>query len=164
VVSQAWTLQVLQGDGASGRPRAGARARTDEASRQGHKALRCRACSRQISDESQIFTPPDTALLFVNRFGFVHEILTVRAAQNLLPWGAATTVDTWFAGYTWQIVLCVSCREHLGWHYRAESSAESSAESPAKSPAESAAKAPGGSDLPASFYGLRRAALVIADS
>lgn len=148
MVSQAWTLRVLQGDAPPGQPRAGARVRTDEASRPGPKTLRCRACSCPISDESQIFTPPDTRLLFVNRFGFVHEILTVRAAQNLLPWGAATTVDTWFAGYTWQIVLCVRCREHLGWHYRAASSANSS----------------GGSDLPASFYGLRRAALVIAAS
>lgn len=147
MVSQAWTLRLLQGDAPPGQPRAGAAVRTGEVSRSTRKTLRCRACNCQISDESQIFTPPDTALLFVNRFGFVHEILTVRAAQNLLPWGAATAIDTWFAGYTWQIVLCVRCREHIGWHYRAESSAESSAES----------------GLPASFYGLRRAALVISD-
>jgi len=108
------------------------------------KAIRCRGCLVEISDESQVFALSAGSPLFVNRYGFVHEILTVRSAQNLSSQGEPTQVDTWFAGYSWQIVVCARCGLHLGWRYQALD---------APTP-----------PLPPWFFGLRRAAIVRADS
>ena len=41
------------------------------------------------------------------------------AAATAQPCGEATTYWTWFPGYAWQVENCPSCREHLGWMFRA---------------------------------------------
>src|SRR5262249_20187166 len=63
--------------------------------------LRCRACKTIIADESEVFAISAGAPLFVNRFGFLYELITVRTAENLTYYGAKTLHDTWFPGYSW---------------------------------------------------------------
>jgi cereblon len=80
----------------------------------------------------------DSAQVYINAFGYLHEIITVRRAQGLRFDGEPTLEFTWFQGYTWQIASCAACRSHIGWRFEAVS--------------EGAALR--------SFYGLRHSAIV----
>jgi cereblon len=55
--------------------------------------------------------------LFVNPHGFLHEVLTVRWAKNLIVAGPPTTEFTWYRGYAWEIAWCARCRNHAGWSF-----------------------------------------------
>lgn len=77
----------------------------------------------------------------MNPHGYLHEILTLRRARNLLPLGVPTTEFTWFPGYAWQIAFCGGCRSHLGWFFTAVESRD-----------------------PQSFWGLRRQDVVVDES
>lgn len=57
------------------------------------------------------------ASAFVNPAGYVHEVLTVRAARNLLHAGPPTTEFTWYPGYAWEIAHCARCTSHVGWRF-----------------------------------------------
>ena len=59
------------------------------------------------------------AQAFVNPHGFLHEIVTVRYAENLLVGDAPTTEFTWYPGYAWQIAWCARCAAHIGWMFSA---------------------------------------------
>jgi len=64
-------------------------------------------------------TAPGTPQAFVNPAGFLHEVVTVTWAENLVVAGPATTEFTWFPGYAWEIAWCGRCGEHLGWRFTA---------------------------------------------
>jgi hypothetical protein len=46
--------------------------------------------------------------------------------------------DSWFDGYTWSIITCNSCYDHLGWRFDAEQN----------------------TSVPNHFFGFRRGSLV----
>jgi cereblon len=110
----------------------------------GSGKLRCSTCANLIARQAALFsmTGRDGPTVFVNPHGRVFELLTVRTAQGLFGVGGTTTAHTWFAGYAWQVVLCLQCSTHLGWRFNAAS--------------------PGVS--PPSFFGLIRSALVEDDT
>jgi cereblon len=56
---------------------------------------------------------------YVNPDGFVHDTLTVRHANNLVPRGVPSARFSWFPGYKWVCVFCHSCFAHVGWHFEA---------------------------------------------
>jgi cereblon len=97
------------------------------------RALCCRHCGLEVSDTAALFTQDGAQVtrVFANPYGLLHEIVTVRRAQNLVPVGPATTEFSWFPGYAWEIALCAGCQAHLGWRF-------------------------GGSDEPREFWGLLR--------
>jgi len=78
--------------------------------------------------------------VYVNPHGFLHEVLTVRRARNLLVAGPPTTEFTWYPGYAWEIAFCARCRSHVGWSFTATAGGD-----------------------PPSFWGLRREAIVEED-
>jgi cereblon len=98
-------------------------------------ALRCRGCGMPLADPGDLF--PSSRSLQVNPHGYLHEIVTVSEARNLVGAGQPSTEATWFAGYAWDIVCCVGCRAHVGWRFE-------------------------GAGPPPVFYGLRLAAITEA--
>jgi len=74
---------------------------------------------------------------YVNPDGFVHDTLTVRHANNLVPRGTPSARYSWFPGYKWVCVFCHSCFAHVGWRFDGT-----------------------GRLVPAIFWGLTRKALI----
>lgn len=103
------------------------------------RRILCRACRTELSDREAVFAMRTAGAtgVFVNPHGFLHEVLTVRRAVNVLPAGMPTAEFTWFPGYAWEIVLCATCHEHVGWQFTASLERE-----------------------PSLFWGLRRPAIV----
>jgi cereblon len=62
-------------------------------------------------------TASGSAQTFLNPHGFVHEVVTVRWAENLKVEGASTTEFTWYSGYAWQAAWCAACGAHVGWSF-----------------------------------------------
>ncbi|MBI2840437.1 MAG: hypothetical protein HYX75_19130 [Acidobacteria bacterium] len=52
---------------------------------------------------------------FVNPHGLLFRIGCFSAAAGCLPVGEISTFWSWFPGFAWQVDLCGSCGEHLGW-------------------------------------------------
>jgi cereblon len=92
-----------------------------------------------VSDASAIFamSAAGAAQTFLNPHGFVHEVVTVRWAKNLVVAEPPTTDFTWYPGYAWAIAWCGRCRTHVGWSFTAVSN-----------------------DSPARFWALRRDSVI----
>ena len=75
---------------------------------------------------------------YINPFGYLHEVITVLEAQQLVVIGTPSTLNSWFAGYAWRMAFCAGCGAHLGWRF--------------------STVAPGGE--PPEFWGLSGAALI----
>ena len=105
--------------------------------------LCCASCGARWADGKHVLTTGATGA-FVNPHGYVHDMLTVHRAGNLVTYGAPTAQDSWFPGHAWQIAHCRSCLEHAGWRFTA---------------VPQAAQLP---HLPAAFWGLRQGAFTHA--
>jgi hypothetical protein len=57
---------------------------------------------------------------FVNPHGLLFHVGCFDRASNCTPSGPPDSHWTWFPGFTWQVLLCASCGQHLGWFFRAE--------------------------------------------
>eukprot|EP00049_Salpingoeca_infusionum_P019585 m.362536 g.362536 ORF g.362536 m.362536 type:complete len:376 (+) comp20623_c0_seq1:137-1264(+) len=64
----------------------------------------------------------------VNPHGFVHQVIAASTCQNVLVASSPTLRDTWFSGYTWEILMCNSCFQHIGWKYQNASVLDSTAD------------------------------------
>ncbi len=51
----------------------------------------------------------------VNPHGLLFRIGCFSEAAGCLPVGESSTFWGWFPGFAWQVDLCGSCGEHLGW-------------------------------------------------
>lgn len=85
------------------------------------EVLACRHCNQALANVSNIFSmsvegPQGT---YVNPAGYVHEMLAVSKAKNLLYTGRPSTDHSWFPGYAWTIANCSRCRHHIGWKFTA---------------------------------------------
>lgn len=82
-------------------------------------ALRCARCLQIVGHHDDVFSldESDPGGAFVNPFGYLHEVLTVIAAQQLVVIGTPTTLNTWFAGYAWRMAFCSGCGAHMGWRF-----------------------------------------------
>lgn len=85
------------------------------------RVLRCAVCGTELASPKAIFRKGSDHLVqaHANPYGFIHEIVTVRAARNLLYAGPPTTEFTWFPGYAWETAYCAGCQSHVGWRYTA---------------------------------------------
>ncbi len=83
--------------------------------------LRCSTCRAEVGDPEAAFSPDGEPVerVFFNPAGHVMRVLLLGAARNLLGRGARSDEFTWFAGMSWQIVVCSSCKTQLGWHFEA---------------------------------------------
>ena len=100
--------------------------------------LRCHRCDAEIAREDDVFSMAEKGPVgvYVNPGGFLHEVVTVSRVVGIEVLGDPTTEASWFVGYAWSLAHCVRCGEHLGWRFDAVEASR-----------------------PASFWGLRRAAL-----
>jgi hypothetical protein len=81
--------------------------------------LACAGCRRPItSAAARIQVGGAHAHSFLNPHGIEFRIGCFGLASGLLRLGDPETFWTWFPGHTWQVELCASCREHLGWEFR----------------------------------------------
>jgi hypothetical protein len=55
---------------------------------------------------------------FINPGGLIFRVRCFSDAPGVHPAGEESSHWTWFAGFAWQVALCQSCHEHLGWSYR----------------------------------------------
>ena len=53
--------------------------------------------------------------VFVNRYGASFNVMTTRILEHYARVTPPSAEDTWFPGYTWQIIVCENCSHHLGW-------------------------------------------------
>jgi ribosomal protein S27E len=83
--------------------------------------IRCRGCGAVLSEPRNIFSPAGSSArsVFANPAGRVFEVLCLREATSVVPWGEPTLEHTWFSGYAWRPVTCASCGSHLGWCFDA---------------------------------------------
>jgi len=83
------------------------------------KTLRCKSCGHVITSENERITINDSHQhTCKNPSGFVFTFGCFRDAPGCLVAGPASMEHTWFAGYRWQIAICASCGDHLGWLFR----------------------------------------------
>jgi hypothetical protein len=55
---------------------------------------------------------------FINPAGVIFRVGCFSEAPGVRPAGEESSHWTWFAGFAWQVALCRSCAEHVGWNYR----------------------------------------------
>lgn len=81
----------------------------------------CRECGAPITQPSwRIHMQGSHAHTFFNPHGLMFELLCFSRAPGAEVTGEPSTEFTWFAGYSWQIALCRSCFNHLGWRFATE--------------------------------------------
>ena len=90
--------------------------------RQLDKPIRCKQCGEPISTISDMFSvggAEGTTGAYVNEYGIVHQTITVRkcSSSSVFCVGDRETRDSWFPGYTWTIMHCALCHQHLGWKF-----------------------------------------------
>ncbi|MCG8379664.1 MAG: cereblon family protein [Proteobacteria bacterium] len=80
------------------------------------KKLFCHVCKHHITDLDQAISINNSHThTFTNPAGYTYTINCFRSATGCLTVGDPTNEFTWFGGYEWQIALCQSCKEQLGW-------------------------------------------------
>jgi hypothetical protein len=90
-----------------------------ETSPPGDDALRCAACGHRITDRAYRAERGGAhEHVFVNPAGFSFRIGCFVAAPGCAQVGTTSEAFSWFPGWTWQVVVCGSCRIHVGWIFR----------------------------------------------
>ncbi|CAG9463610.1 unnamed protein product [Pedinophyceae sp. YPF-701] len=85
-------------------------------------ALRCATCSTRISRCKyllQLGGGEAAGGVFVNAYGYVHDMLTVTRTRHIRLQGSPETEHSWFPDYAWTIANCSVCLGHLGWRFSA---------------------------------------------
>uniref|UniRef100_A0A182SR45 Protein cereblon n=1 Tax=Anopheles maculatus TaxID=74869 RepID=A0A182SR45_9DIPT len=103
----------------------------------------CKRCESEIANYDDMFAMSKQGVQtsYCNPAGYVHDTLTVHKTKenSTLPVERPSTNYSWFPGYSWQIIVCANCRQHLGWKFVAEKK----------------------NVLPKSFYGLTGANITV---
>ena len=81
--------------------------------------IRCAWCRQELSDTASIFSlwGQSTHSAFANPNGQLKVVITFQQVRNYLADSYVTDDFTWFAGYSWQIIYCNTCKAHIGWKY-----------------------------------------------
>jgi len=78
----------------------------------------CRRCDHPITRQADLIAVDGSREhTFFNPAGIVFEIRCFSRAPGCRLEGAPSSDFTWFAGYRWQLALCLSCLTHLGWYF-----------------------------------------------
>jgi hypothetical protein len=86
------------------------------------RPLQCGLCFKPISSIKYLFTVPGsdgTTGAYVNKHGYIHQTITVKEVfgRNVVCLGEPEIRDSWFPGYSWTMVHCSYCLNHLGWKF-----------------------------------------------
>lgn len=80
--------------------------------------IRCGRCRHDVTaGRFAIEVSGSHAHTFRNPAGWSFRIGCFSDAVGAAVAGAATTEDTWFPGYAWQMAHCSACVIHLGWWF-----------------------------------------------
>jgi len=86
-----------------------------------NKKLYCNFCKSYIADlNAAIAINGEHTHTFSNPAGYTYTINCYQSAPGCLTLGESTDEHTWFNGYQWQIAVCHSCNEQLGWLFSNE--------------------------------------------
>jgi hypothetical protein len=76
----------------------------------------CRQCHQIIARPAdRISTNGAHRHVFANPHGIVYEIGCFGGVTGCGSVGGTSTEFTWFAGYSWRVIICTGCLTHLGW-------------------------------------------------
>ena len=90
----------------------------DQATDDEHAGLLCSVCHARITSEDLAMAMNGRHQhAFFNPAGIAFEVRCFQAAPGAVALDAPSTEFSWFAGYAWQVALCVTCRTHLGWRF-----------------------------------------------
>ena len=80
--------------------------------------IRCSVCGHIITHLSESLNVRGTRHhVFANPYGLVFETTCFKLATGCVVTGRPSDEFTWFPGYHWQVALCGSCLNHLGWRF-----------------------------------------------
>ncbi|MEQ8426290.1 MAG: cereblon family protein [Gammaproteobacteria bacterium] len=80
--------------------------------------LFCAFCHFHITDSSEAITEAGKHThTFSNPAGFIYTVDCFASAPGCKDVGQPIAEHSWFNGYKWQLALCRSCQNHLGWHF-----------------------------------------------
>jgi hypothetical protein len=81
----------------------------------------CAACSARIAaSEARIEVAGQHQHTFFNPAGIVFKIACFATAPGCSGVGPFVQEFSWFPGTHWQVTVCASCAEHLGWNFEGE--------------------------------------------
>lgn len=81
-----------------------------------NKNLFCKFCKNSITDlDATIFVNGSQTHTFTNPAGLIYTVHCFDSAPGCDVIGDGTDEHTWFHGYEWQIAICNSCKQQLGW-------------------------------------------------
>jgi hypothetical protein len=81
--------------------------------------LACSVCLQPITaTAARIVVDGDHDHTFTNPEGVRFHIGCFSDATNCAVVGPTSTYWTWFPPYSWQVEVCATCRQHLGWLFR----------------------------------------------
>uniref|UniRef100_A0A183CL82 CULT domain-containing protein n=2 Tax=Globodera pallida TaxID=36090 RepID=A0A183CL82_GLOPA len=75
----------------------------------------CSKCANGICNVSDIvnLSVGSNSMHFVNPNGYVHDLFTVRRVRGIEFTGQPSAKFSWFPGYTWTVMACSNCEQHL---------------------------------------------------
>ena len=86
--------------------------------------IRCSVCGHIITHLSEKFIHQGAhGHVFANPYGLVFETTCFKRAKGCVVSGRPSDEFTWFPGHRWQIALCGSCLNHLGWFFTSNQNA-----------------------------------------
>ena len=81
----------------------------------------CRQCGNRITPLNyQVTIQGSSRHIFANPSGIIFEILCFSQAGGYTFSGSSSKDFAWFAGFSWRIVLCIRCINHLGWYFSSQ--------------------------------------------
>lgn len=82
------------------------------------KWLICVVCENRITQKSNKITINSSHKhSFTNPHGILYSICCFKSVAGCTTIGLPTTEFTWFAGYSWQVMICSRCKSHNGWRF-----------------------------------------------
>ncbi len=91
----------------------------DEGETKAERGIFCATCQTWIAAATPTVAPlgDRCRFVFANPAGRLFEIVTLSEASNVFVLGEATHEHTWFPGFSWRVLVCAACAEHLGWRF-----------------------------------------------
>ncbi len=81
-----------------------------------NKKLFCIFCDNYVTDlNAAISINGEHTHTFSNPAGYTYTINCFQSAPGCLTIEDSTDEHSWFNGYEWQVAVCHSCKEQLGW-------------------------------------------------
>jgi len=82
---------------------------------------KCAACFTEITKDKFLCSVNSDSPFqsFMNPNGFYFDVITFIECQSVIDIPYSTFEHTWFPGYSWRIIGCAKCSQHLGWGFEA---------------------------------------------